>query len=249
MSLNEKQWQASLDLIGSLHHKLNSYDSRLKTGQKLLQLLNADHFASYLWNGSKQCFEQPCYINLDADNLQRYEQHYQFCDPITPILQRSKTALSVNQVMPQKALERTEFYNDFLAKDGMHYGINLHVFDHDKSNLGDFRIWRRQGQSNFDSDDLKLLDIIAPHFQQALLNCRQHEQPYKTLTDIEQYQLTQRELGIVEALWQGGEQQLNDQQVAQQLNISIATLRTHIRHIYDKCQVKNRSALWSKLIH
>lgn len=247
MSLTERQWQASLDLVGSLNDSLDNQNNRLHAGNQLLRLLDADYFASYLWSPKQQHFEHACSINIDTDNLQRYEQHYQFCDPITPTLQHSKNAISVNQVINQQELLKTEFYNDFLAKDGLYHGINLYVFDPQGNNLGDFRIWRNKNRANFDQSSLEILDIIAPHFQRSLLNSHKHQQALHRHSNFDNDQLTKREQEILQALWRGGEQQLNDQQVAAQLNISVTTLRTHIRHIYDKCQVNSRSALWAKI--
>jgi hypothetical protein len=54
-------------------------------------------------------------------------------------------------------------FNDFLARDGLHYGLNLYVYD-GEINIGDMRIWRNRRRENFDSSDLEVLDLIKPHF-------------------------------------------------------------------------------------
>ena len=64
---------------------------------------------------------------MSDDNLSAYEAYYQFRDPITPALQRGRRTTSVNEVISRPALERSEFFNDFLARDGLYYGINYHA--------------------------------------------------------------------------------------------------------------------------
>jgi hypothetical protein len=68
--------------------------------------------------------------------------------------------------MPQCDLVRTEFFNDFLARDGLHWGVNLYAWVGDQ-NIGDMRIWRDRRHENFSSDDLQLLDLMRPVFTAA----------------------------------------------------------------------------------
>ena len=86
------------------------------------------------------------FLNMSPDNLARYEEYYQFRDPITPVLQKRRRATLVREVMPQDELEKTEFFNDFLIQDGLHHGINVYAYDGDL-NIGDLRIWRGKGRA------------------------------------------------------------------------------------------------------
>jgi DNA-binding CsgD family transcriptional regulator len=77
----------------------------------------------------------------------------------------------VSEVMPQKELERTEFFNDFLMKDRHHHGINVYAYEGD-INIGDLRIWRTKARPPFGDHEAALLDTILPYFQNALRNAR-----------------------------------------------------------------------------
>jgi hypothetical protein len=93
-------------------------------------------------------FDEAVSFNMAPSNLRRYEEWYQFRDPMTFELRARRRATLVDEVIPRGKLVRTEFYNDFLARDGLHHGVNMFIFDGDRD-LGDFRIWRAKAVRNF----------------------------------------------------------------------------------------------------
>ena len=70
--------------------------------------------------------------------------------------------------MPQHELMRTEFFNDFLARDGLYWGVNAYSYVGSR-NIGDIRIWRSRQRENFDGHTLELLRLIEPAFTAALV--------------------------------------------------------------------------------
>lgn len=158
-------------VLERLSSSLEEEQVRRLACEDLMALLRADYAASYVWNESAEVFQRAVYLNMSPDNLGRYEAYYQFRDPITPALQERRHATLVVEIMPQEELERTEFFNDFLARDGLHHGINVYAYDGDL-NIGDLRIWRGKGRPEFTLRDKKLLETIRPHFTNALRNAR-----------------------------------------------------------------------------
>jgi DNA-binding CsgD family transcriptional regulator len=236
MTLSEKQYQQTLGIIEALNSCLDDRQLRQRAGERILQSLRADFFCSYRWSVSEQRFEHCVAINMDPANLQRYEQHFWQCDPITCQLQQYKRAVAVEEVMPQKALEKTEFFQDFLQKDGLHHGVNLYIYE-GEHNVADFRIWRRKGSKAFDRDELMMLDLIAPHFRNAIRNACQ---PDVGLNDLRKRHpdITAREADVAMQLLKGQ----NDKAIAAVLNISYATVRSHINQLYNKTGIHGRTA-------
>jgi DNA-binding CsgD family transcriptional regulator/PAS domain-containing protein len=144
---------------------------RISIADDLLCLLRSDFLASFTWNEKLQIFENDVFLNMSPENISRYHSYYHFCDPITPLLQTSRKATLVCEVMPQRALEKTEFFNDFLMRDGLHHGINVYAYDGDL-NIGDLRIWRGKERPEFGTRESVLLDTILPYFRNALRNAR-----------------------------------------------------------------------------
>ncbi len=251
LNLTQAKWQKVLSVIQNLNDSLDDSAIRENAGNDLLDLLSADHFASYIWDEKMEKFTRPVFLNMSDENLEFYEKYYQFHDPITHQMQQYHRAVSVNEIIEQRDLVNTEFFNDFLSKDGLYYGINIYVYDNGNQNIGDFRIWRSKDKDNFSPQDLKILDIIAPHFRNAMRNIAfaKHIPPSVDMEIVQrkmadEFCLTKRELMVATELLNGG----NDKTVSDKLHISTATLRTHIQHIYGKVQVNSRTEFCKKIL-
>ena len=135
-------------IFGLLSEDLSEHDVREAVGHHLLELLQADYYASFVWQEKSDRFDKAVFLNMDPKNLAAYDAYFQYHDPITFKLQARREATLVTQVMPQRELMRTEFFNDFLARDGLHWGVNAYSYVGDR-NIGDVRIWRSRKREQF----------------------------------------------------------------------------------------------------
>ena len=163
-----------LRVIDKLHRSHDRDKLRKDVAEDLLDLLHGDFLASFIWNQEKEVFEHAVYLNMTPENMERYDAYYQFRDPITHLLQARRRSTPVYDVMPREELERTEFFNDFLMRDGLHHGINVYAYD-GELNIGDLRIWRAKHRPHFGKSEAALLDTLLPHFRNALRNVRHIE--------------------------------------------------------------------------
>lgn len=220
----------------------NEREIRERLGWALLDLLHADQFASFVWNAESHNFGARVALNMDPANLDRYAQWHQHHDPITFVLQSHRRATRVTDVMPQRALMRTAFFTDFLSRDGLHWGMNLHAFEGDRA-LGDLRIWRRKGRGDFGDHEKALLDLIEPAFAGALQRAQRaaalalpaprdgHEAAWALLST--------REQEVARCVREG----LTDKEIARRMAVGVPTVRTYLRRIFDKLGIERRSAL------
>ena len=230
MHLSTREHAALGRLFGLLAEGLAARELRERLGAALLDLLQADHFASFVWDARTRRFGQGVWINMDAANLQRYDDWYQFRDPITLQLQARRHATAVSELMPHAELARTEFFNDFLARDGLHWGINLHAFDGLRA-LGDLRIWRGRHRQEFQAHDKALLDLIEPAFVAAL--CRVQPAP------ADGQLLSPREQQVAAAVARG----LTDKEIARELGLAPSSVRTYLNRLFDKTGTQRRAGL------
>ena len=238
MILSESERQSLGRMFGLLADDLGEREVRTRIGAALLDLLRADHFASFVWNEQTGRFGDGLWINMEASNLARYDLWFQHHDPITFKLQARRHATLVSEVMPHTQLKRTEFFNDFLARDGLHWGINLHAFDGTRA-LGDLRIWRGRQRREFEPRDKALLDLIEPAFVAALRRCRGRTAALAPADAEPQQALSAREREVARGVYQG----LTDKQIARTLDIGVASVRTYLQRIFDKTGVQRRAGL------
>ena len=234
MYLNARKTELLARLFEHLAYGYDAAEVRERVGYELLELLDADFFASYVWDDRAQVFADRVAINMDDANLRRYESYYQHHDPITFQLQQRREPTLVTEILAQAELVKTEFFNDFLARDGLYYGVNMYGYDGER-NVGDLRIWRGQQRGNFDRDTLELLQVVKPAFAGAMR---------RLLLGRSNVRLTTREAQIARLVAAGR----TDKEIAAALAITFATVRTHVDRLFEKFEVHNRASLCRALL-
>lgn len=216
------------DVVARLARLPPSADVRAGVFEDIVRLVRADFGASYVWQADRSESEHLVNFNMDPANLRRYGEWYQYRDPMTAELRRRRTATLVDAVIPRKALERSEFYNDFLARDGLHHGINMFVFDGARD-LGDLRIWRARHRPDFGRREVHILDALEPFLRRALMRTGRNPA----------HGMTPRERQVATLVARG----CRDRDIARLLGIGFGTVRTHLNRAMEKCDCANRAEL------
>jgi DNA-binding CsgD family transcriptional regulator len=240
MFLDGRQTDLLARVMTTLAEPHEEREIRERVGSLMLDLLQAQFYASYVWDDAQHRFDSGVQLHMDSSNLARYESYYQFHDPITLTLQQHRSAVRVTDVMPQRELMRTEFFNDFLARDGLHWGVNLYAWSGER-NIGDMRIWRDRRRGDFTQDDLALLDLVRPALVAALRRSRGGDATPRMVLPVArpEARLSAREREVAHLAACA----LGDKEIARRLGISPTTVRTHIDNAYRKLGVNNRVAL------
>ena len=226
-------------IFGLLSEDMGERDVREAVGNHLLELLGADYYASFVWQEATKTFGKAVFLNMDPKNVANYDAYYQYHDPITFKLQARREATLVTQVMPQRELMRTEFFNDFLARDGLHWGVNAYSFAGNR-NIGDVRIWRGRQRENFDAHTLELLRLIEPAFTGALVRAQGGAAEAGASPVLK---LSVREFEIARMICDD----LSDKEIAHRLQVEVSTVRTYLKRIFEKLGVRRRSGVASLL--
>lgn len=238
MYLSAREHAALRRVFGLLAEPHGERAVREQMGSALLELFEADQFASFVWKPRERRFGDGVWLNMDSANLARYDAWYQYHDPITFALQARRHATAVSEVMPHAQLQRTEFFNDFLARDGLHWGINLHAFDGEQA-LGDLRIWRARHRREFERHDKALLDLIEPAFAAAMRRARRTPAATPGRVHAAVAALSPRELAVAAAVTRG----LTDKQIARELGLAVSSVRTYLNRLFDKTGAQRRAGL------
>ena len=81
-------------------------DARAVIFNDVIRLLRGDFGASYVWNARKNLFDEAVSFNMAPSDLRRYEEWYQFRDPMTFELRARRRATLVDEVIPRGKLVR-----------------------------------------------------------------------------------------------------------------------------------------------
>ncbi len=118
---------------------------------------------------------------------------------------------------------------------------NSHVFDAIHAGASGYLLKKHISTKLFDSIQ-EVMDggaPMSPNIARMVL-AAMHKKPSQNT-----YSLTNRETEILGSLSKGNSYKL----IASEFNISIDTVRTHIKHIYDKLHVKSQTEAVSKAIN
>ena len=248
MYLSKQQSKMLADLCAVMASDVSKAQLLQNLAQPLAQFMQADHLVSRQWNNQANRYTVCASFNVKPSRVRAYEDHFQFCDPITPRLQAMRTPVRVSDVCSAQELEGSEFYNDHLRQDGIHWGVNLYAYCGDAC-LGDLVIYRAKGRDDFSLQDMACLNILAPVFT-AALGRLETEKATKTKwlghdeAELRRLltgpcQLSQREADVVLLCLSGS----SDKDIARQLHIGFTTVRYHLGHAFEKLGVQGRNKL------
>jgi len=218
------------EVLWDLGSNRGSTETRKNTLEKIITLLRGDFGASYVYDSENNISNNGYSINIPSEAVAQHDDYWQYNDPITCLLRQKQSASTVEDVMPRKEFEETGFYNDYLKPNNMHNGINIY-FVKDGHDIGDIRVWKEKDKHQFGAREKILLNTLEPYFTEAL--------PFLDKKPM----LTNRENEIATFIQKG----FSDKEVAKLLDISHSTVRTHVKHVFEKLGCSNRTELATML--
>ena len=246
MHLDTTQARALREVMGLTAEARDGDALRAALALPLLDLLAADQYVSMVWNADAGRFERFTALNMSADSLRHWDDYYRFIDPLTfPMMERRRPTIAT-QILRQPELAKTEFFNDFLRPEQMHWGINVYFFHRDAC-VGDFRIWRKRERGNFEANEVEILRLVETAVTGALgrLHWERHAAPpsrsSERAEDVLQRTagLSQREAAVAWLVACG----CPDKQIARRLEVGYTTVRSHLASAFRKLKAENRTAL------
>jgi DNA-binding CsgD family transcriptional regulator len=250
MHLSTTQTRALGDVMRLLAEATDGDALREALALPMLELLAADQYASMVWNVHAGRFERVTAVNLSAASLRRWDEHFRFVDPLTlPMMARRRPTVAT-QILRQPELVKTEFFNDFLRPEQMHWGINVYFYERDVP-VGDFRIWRKRERGNFEANEVEVLRMVEPAIAAALgrLSAAHAVVPEGEPTERAEAvlqrtaRLSQREAEVAWLVACG----CPDKEIARRLDVGYPTVRFHLANAFRKLQADNRAALASRV--
>jgi DNA-binding CsgD family transcriptional regulator/PAS domain-containing protein len=166
-----------LDLVGDIYQAGLEPALWPETLKRISQAFQADLGCIYTPMPARP--EQALYLthNFSDTTQAHYAAYYHRLDAWTLAAQKRDIYIQGlvafgEELIPQPALHRSEFYQDFLKPHGMEWIVTTALFDgraDPATPATHMTFTRHRDHSAFDTDQARLIDRLAPHVRRALL--------------------------------------------------------------------------------
>ncbi|MFZ6045530.1 LuxR C-terminal-related transcriptional regulator [Pseudomonas sp. CR3202] len=178
-------------------------------------------------------------LRMDARTHRDYLDHYRDFDPLQPALCRDErhAVVPLREAMARQAGDSRRIYQGFLVRHGIRDVVEVIAHDRQRPVVG-ISLLRTGNLSPFDSEELQRLDGLRGLLDLAVRHLPDAPSAQDGLTGF-----TPREQEIAFLLREG----LSNKELARQLDLSLATVKTHLIHLFRKTGVRSRTELVRKL--
>ncbi|EAM2911376.1 LuxR family transcriptional regulator [Salmonella enterica] len=168
--------------------------------------------------------------NISNSTHQQYLEHFQPLDPLSPS-RFGQQVITVATMTPGICARHRHYYHEFMLPNHVCDMIEIFIRRGHRIIAG-ISLMR---DIPFSSEERLRAQVVQPLLGLAIHDSLQED---NNLTSI----LTAKEREIVEMVCEGASNKL----IARQLNISLSTVKTHLRNIFAKTEVINRTELVSR---
>lgn len=182
---------------------------------------------------------------LAKEDNKLYQNHYMHMDPLNPALHEKggETVVHMDSIMTPRFIKQSVYFQDFLKPLNYRYCADI-FFRNEGQIVAVITLLRDESQGAFTGDELSLLRKQQPFMEFTLNTVYMPKRVAERATIEDRYLLTDRELDVLELLVSGA----SNKAIANELMLSLATVKTHLQHIYHKAGVFSRAELLSQII-
>jgi len=184
-------------------------------------------------------------FNLDAGIEAQYHKKFNLLDPLDPrkFHKTQDRVVSPDEVMPFNMLRQTIYYQEFMQPNNHRYVADM-FFRNEEHVIAVLSSLRHERLGPFHEAELILLRKLQPFLEYTLNAVYLPKRIGEGKSLADKYVLTRRELDVLELTIAGCSNKL----IATELNLGLATVKTHLLHIFQKTGVSLRTELLSQTI-
>ncbi len=180
-------------------------------------------------------------VTTDRD----YRENYSQLDPLNPtaFVGTDVRVAALDEQLPERELLASRYYREFMQPLGHRHVADMFL-RYGQDIIAVLTMLRDAQQGHFTAGELSLLRKLQPFLEYTLNRLylpRRYRQRHSAQT---KYGLTDRELDVVEFMIGGA----SNKAIAHELGLSLATVKTHIQHIFQKTDVPSRAILSARLL-
>jgi len=182
--------------------------------------------------------------NVGAETEKLYQSRYSHLDPMHPsrFKDSDETVICSDTMMSETEWRQSEFYQQFMG--ARHFDHDADVFFRQNGEIiAVLSLLRDDSLGRFTEAELTRLQHLQPFMEYTLNRVYKPKRFSERDLFSDKYALTERELDVMEIVMDGADTRT----MATELNLSVATVKTHLQHIFEKVGVHSTKELISKL--
>ncbi len=255
VTLQDRDYGDLLGLIHTIGLPWKSREEQETMLSFLVRFFGANSLVCFVTSGEKEEIDWAATISVNTERewAMRYRDHYRREDPLyQDQFHSGGDVFKTDDVIPYSRLVESEYYHDFLRPQRAFSELIIRLRSRGKF-LGVIDVMRSKDQPVFDARDILRAALLAPHIANSLentglllelqeerdrLRARLHgasegpgDRPHSPCPA-----LTGREGDIVRCVAKG----LTNKEIARLLSISLLTVETHLKNIFQKTGASNR---------
>lgn len=183
--------------------------------------------------------------NLEAEDEQQYRKKYAELDPLNPrnFHNRPEPVVTLDSQMSFNRLRQSIYFIDFMEPLGHRYVADVFLRCHGEI-VAVLSIMRSGEKTDFSAAELAILKTLQP-FMEFTLNSAYLPKRYSERQSLQdKYQLTRREQDVLELIVSG----MSNKLIANELGLGVATVKTHLIHLYRKTEAVSRTDLLHRIM-
>lgn len=180
--------------------------------------------------------------NLSQRMLEVWRKNTQEDDATRWVIYREQSMVFLDSsMMSEERLKATALYREFYLPNRLKYSLGFCIA-YGNEPVGFLKLYRREERGDFSQRDIFILEQLQKHFAYRLIyESKRGDARYffaKGYHDkmCRRYGLTERESELLYMAVQG----YSNDDIAQEMGISIHTVKKHFHNIYGKMNVRNR---------
>lgn len=193
------------------------------------------------WRASTR-FIDPVSIDAPLDKVVEYTEQYYEQDPLTSKNLPKKSGV----YLEREFMNEEDIQSEYFARHLGESDVLSCVFFYNEINLGFLCLHRFKGSQKFTDFDALVMEIIEPHITNRLAKWRVKS---KTTSEeslfLKRYNITSREADVIRCVMKGKK----NTEIADELIVSVSTVKKHLESIFSKTNCKSRFELISLLQH
>jgi ATP/maltotriose-dependent transcriptional regulator MalT len=174
-----------------------------------------------------------------------YQSRYMHMDPLNPSLHENSgaTVIHMDSLLSPKVIDQLAYYQDFLKPMNYRYVADM-FFRSGGKIIAVITLLREKKQGPFLENELDVLRKLQPFLEYSLNEVYLPQRITERKTIEEKYQMTSRELDVLELVLSGA----GNKVIARELMLGLPTIKTHLQHMYRKARVATRTELLTKVM-